>query len=115
MGADDAIVLRGATLTPGTGEVLYGLEVRIDRAGLTQLGGEPVTGWQIPWSACRDVRVGVDDGVVTVALSFGALRYRWVAPTEGIAGGGGAVAERLRELAGARPMVRGVRGAKRRG
>jgi hypothetical protein len=112
----DAVVALGATLVPapGVGPPVGGLELRIDRDGITQLGGEPVTAWQIPWIACRDVRTAHHGGVVVVALSFGALRYRWEIPDEGVVGGGDAVLGALHAYAGARPMVRGIRGARRR-
>jgi hypothetical protein len=112
----DAVVARGVTLVPapGVGPPVGGLELRIDREGITQLGGDPVTAWQIPWIACRDVRTSHDGGVAVVALSFGALRYRWEIPDEGVDGGGEAVLGALRAYAGAKPMVRGVRGARRR-
>ena len=114
--ADGApLVATGVTLVPapGVGPSVGDLELRIDRSGITQLGGTPVTAWQIPWVACRDVRTSRDGGVVVVALSFGALRYRWEIPEGGVPGGGSAVESTLRELAGARPMVRGVRRARR--
>lgn len=112
----DALVARNATLVPapGVGAPVGGLELRIDREGITQLGGEPVTAWQIPWIACRDVRTTHGRGVAVVALSFGALRYRWEIPDEGVDGGGEAVVGALQAYAGAKPMVRGVRGARRR-
>ena len=112
----DTVVAHGATLVPapGVGAPVGGLELRIDRQGITQLGGEPVTAWQIPWLACRDVRTAHDGPVAVVALSFGALRYRWEIPDEGVEGGGEAVVGALRAFAGAKPMVRGVRGARRR-
>ena len=112
----DAVVARGATLVPapGVGPPVGGLELRIDREGITQLGGDPVTAWQIPWIACRDVRTSHDGGVAVVALSFGALRYRWEIPDDGVDGGGEAVLSALRAHAGAKPMVRGMRGTRRR-
>jgi len=115
--ADTAtVVARGVTFVPapGVGTPVRDLELRIDAAGVTQLGGDPVTAWQIPWIACRDVRTSHDAGVAVIALSFGALRYRWEVPDAGVAGGGEAVVAALRRFAGARPMVRGVRGARRR-
>jgi len=110
-----SLVARGATLVPapGVGPPVGDLELRIDRAGITQLGGEPVTAWQIPWIACRDVRTSHVDGVATIALSFGALRYRWEIPDEGVDGGGEAVLSVLRSYVGAKPMVRAVRSARR--
>jgi len=114
-GESTAIVVNGATLVPGTGDVLYDLELRIDEGGLTQLGGDPVRAWQIPWTACRDVRVGTTATASLIALSFGALRYRWEVPADGIDGGSDRLVEVLRRVAGARAMVRGVRGSRRRG
>jgi hypothetical protein len=111
-----AVVARDAVLVPapGVGAPVGGLELRIDRSGITQLGGEPRTAWQIPWIACRDVRTAHEAGVAVVALSFGALRYRWEIPDDGVDGGGAAVVGALVAFAGAKPMVRGVRGARRR-
>ncbi len=111
-----AVVAHNAVLVPapGVGPPVGGLELRIDRSGITQLGGEPTTAWQIPWIACRDVRTAHGAGVAGVALRFGALRYRWEIPDEGVDGGGEAVVGALRAFAGAKPMVRGVRGARRR-
>jgi hypothetical protein len=113
----DLVIAKGATLVPapGVGTPVGDLELRIDPSGITQLGGEPVTAWQIPWAACRDVRTSHLGGVAVVALSFGALRYRWEIPDEGVDGGGETVLAALRRHAGAKPMVRGVRGARRRG
>ncbi len=110
------MVARGATLVPapGVGPPVGDLELRIDAKGITQLGGTPVTAWQIPWQACRDVRTSHRDGQAVVALSFGALRYRWEIPDEGVDGGGDAVVVALRTFAGARPMVHPLRGARRR-
>lgn len=110
------LVARGVTLVPapGLGPAVDGLELRIDASGITQLGGTPQTAWQIPWIACRDVRVEHRGGVVAVALSFGALRYRWELPDNGVEGGGEAVVALLQRHGRARPMVRGLRGAKRR-
>jgi hypothetical protein len=110
------LVAHGATLVPapGVGAPVSDLELRIDAGGLTQLGGSPVTAWQIPWVACRDVRTSHARGFAVVALSFGALRYRWEIPDEGVDGGGEAVLAALRAFAGAKPMVRRVRGARRR-
>jgi hypothetical protein len=110
------LVATGVTLVPapGVGSRVGDLELRIDRSGITQLGGTPYTAWQIPWIACRDVRTSHDRGVAVIALSFGALRYRWELPDEGVAGGGEAVIATLRALVGAKPMVRTVRGARRR-
>ncbi len=112
----DPLVARDVLLVPppGVGDPVAGLELRIDRAGVTQLGGTPVSAWQIPWFACRDVRVARRHGSVLVALSFGAQRYRWELPEEGIDGGAEGLLAALRDYAGARPMVRGVRGARRR-
>jgi hypothetical protein len=111
-----AVVARNAVLVPapGVGSPVGGLELRIDRSGITQLGGEPTTAWQIPWIACRDVRTSHHAGLAVVALSFGALRYRWEIPDDGVEGGGDAVVDALRTFAGAKPMVRGVRRARRR-
>lgn len=111
-----AVVAHNAVLVPapGVGAPVGGLELRIDRAGITQLGGEPRSAWQIPWIACRDVRTSHEGGVAVVALSFGALRYRWEIPDDGVEGGGEAVVGALRAFVGAKPMVRGVRGARRR-
>jgi hypothetical protein len=116
MAEPSTLVLTGATLVPapGVGTPVSGLELRINRDGITQLGGDPVTAWQIPWAACRDVRTSSRDGIAVIALSFGALRYRWEVPDEGVAGGGQAVVTVLRELIGAKPMVRTLRGARRR-
>ena len=110
------LVVTGATLVPapGVGAPMRGLELRINRDGITQLGGDPVTAWQIPWIACRDVRTSFDDGIAVIALSFGALRYRWEVPDKGVEGGGQAVVNTLRDLIGAKPMVRTLRGARRR-
>jgi len=108
------MVLHGVTLVPAAGEVLYDLEVRIDASGLTQLGGEPLTAWQFPWAACRDVRVGASGADAQIALSFGALRYRWEVPAEGIDGGVTRLEKVLHDVAGARAMVRGIRSARRR-
>ncbi len=110
------LVVTGATLVPapGVGAPVSGLELRINRDGITQLGGDPLTAWQIPWAACRDVRTSFHDGIAVIALSFGALRYRWEAPDEGVTGGGQAVVTTLRDLIGAKPMVRTLRGARRR-
>lgn len=99
---------------PGVGEPVGGLELRIDRSGVTQLGGTPVSAWQIPWFASRDVRVGRSHATVLLALSFGALRYRWELPESGIDGGVEPLLAALRQYAGSRPMLRGVRGARRR-
>ncbi|HLK44804.1 MAG TPA: hypothetical protein VKT18_02395 [Acidimicrobiales bacterium] len=99
---------------PGVGPQVDDLELRIDRSGITQLGGTPYSAWQIPWVACRDVRTSHDDGVTVIALSFGALRYRWELPDDGVAGGGEAVVRTLQALVGAKPMVRTVRGGRRR-
>lgn len=100
---------------PGVGPPVGDLELRIDDSGITQLGGSPVTAWQIPWRACRDVRTLHRHGLVVIALSFGALRYRWELPDDQIEGGGAdRVVDLLQRHAGARPMVRGVRGARRR-
>jgi hypothetical protein len=112
----DVLVAQGVTLVPapGVGPSVGDLELRIDAAGLTQLGGSPVTAWQIPWRACRDVRTAHRGGVVVIALSFGALRYRWELPEDKIDGGAEAVMAALRRSAGARPMLRGLRGARRR-
>ena len=109
------VVARNAVLVPapGVGAPVGGLELRIDRAGITQLGGEPTNAWQIPWVACRDVRTAHGHGVAVVALSFGALRYRWEIPEAGVSGGADALESMLRDLAGARPMIRGVRRARR--
>jgi hypothetical protein len=109
-------VVRGATLVPasGVGPPVGDLELRIDASGITQLGGSPLAAWQIPWRACRDVRTSVRAGWVFVALSFGALRYRWELPVDGIDGGATAVETVLRSHAGARPMVRTLRSARRR-
>jgi len=111
------LVITGATLVPapGVGSPLDGLELRIDSSGITQLGGTPVNAWQIPWAACRDVRVGRVQGWVLLAVSFGALRYRWEIPNDGVPGGPDTVADALGTLVGAKPMVRGVRRARRRG
>ena len=52
--ADTAtVVARGVTFVPapGVGTPVRDLELRIDAAGVTQLGGDPVTAWQIPWIA----------------------------------------------------------------
>lgn len=116
MAEGPTVVARGATLVPapGVGAPVGGLELRIDRSGITQLGGEPLTAWQIPWIACRDVRTSHADGVAIIALSFGALRYRWEIPDEGVDGGGEVVVGALRSYAAAKPMVHGVRGARRR-
>jgi hypothetical protein len=113
----ELLIAHGATLVPapGVGSPVGDLELRIDQSGITQLGGDPVTAWQIPWTACRDVRTSHQGGVAVVALSFGALRYRWEIPDEGVDGGGDAVLAALRRHAGARPMVRRVRSARRRG
>jgi len=54
------------------------------------------------------------DGVAVIALSFGALRYRWEVPDAGVVGGGDAVVTTLRDLIGAKPMVQALRGARRR-
>ena len=110
------VVALGVTFVPapGVGVPVHGLELRIDAAGLTQLGGSPLSAWQIPWVACRDVRTSHASGVAVIALSFGALRYRWEIPDEGVDGGGEAVVAALRRYAGAKPMVRGVRSARRR-
>lgn len=110
------LVVTGATLVPapGVGQPVNGLELRITREGITQLGGDPVTAWQIPWVACRDVRTSFHDGIAVIALSFGALRYRWEVPDAGVAGGGERVVTTLRDLIGAKPMVRTLRGARRR-
>jgi hypothetical protein len=111
-----AVVARNAVLVPapGVGAPVGGLELRIDRSGITQLSGEPVTAWQIPWIACRDVRTAHEAGVSVVALSFGALRYRWEIPDDGVDGGGEAVMGALRSFARAKPMLRGFRGGRRR-
>jgi hypothetical protein len=116
VGDPGTVVARGVTLVPATsvGAPVGGLELRIDRGGITQLGGTPLNAWQIPWLACRDVRTSHEGGRAVLALSFGALRYRWEIPDAGVDGGGEAVLAALREYAGARPMVRGVRGARRR-
>lgn len=113
---DAPLVANGVVLipAPGVGEPMSDLELRIDRAGITQLGGSPTSAWQIPWVACRDVRVARRNGVLVVALSFGPLRYRWELPEEGIAAGADAVVEALRTYAAARPMLRGVRAPRRR-
>jgi hypothetical protein len=110
------LVVTGATLVPapGIGPAVGDLELRIDASGITQLGGTPVTAWQIPWVACRDVRTARLRGLVVIALSFGALRYRWEIPDDGVPGGAAVVESTLRALAGARPMVRGVRSTRRR-
>jgi hypothetical protein len=112
----DVLIAHGVRLVPApsVGPPVDELELRIDAAGITQLGGTPVTAWQIPWRACRDVRTSQLNGVVVVALSFGALRYRWELPGDRIDGGPDAVVSALRRRAGARPMVRGLRGARRR-
>ena len=54
-------------------------------------------------------------GWVLLAVSFGALRYRWEIPNDGVPGGPDTVADALGTLVGAKPMVRGVRRARRRG
>jgi hypothetical protein len=110
------LVAKGVTLVPapGVGPPVGGLELRIDRDGITQLGGTPYSAWQIPWAACRDVRTSHTHGVAVIALSFGALRYRWELPDDGVQGGGAAVVEMLRSLVSAKPMVRPVRGTRRR-
>ncbi len=110
------LVATGVTLVPapGIGPPVGDLELRIDRSGITQLGGTPYSAWQIPWVACRDVRTSHDRGVAVIALSFGALRYRWELPDDGVPGGGEAVVAMLRSLVAAKPMVRTVRGARRR-
>lgn len=113
---DAPLVARGVTLipAPGVGPAVGDLELRIDERGITQLGGTPVTAWQIPWTACRDVRTDHRNGVVAIALSFGALRYRWELPESGVEGGAAAVQVLLARAAGARPMVRGLRSGRRR-
>lgn len=111
-----SVVARKVTFVPapGVGVPVRDLELRIDASGVTQLGGDPVTAWQIPWIACRDVRTAHEGGVAVIALSFGALRYRWEVPDDGVVGGGAVVVAALKRFAGARPMIRGVRGARRR-
>jgi hypothetical protein len=113
---DRTLVAKGVTLVPapGVGPPVGDLELRIDRDGITQLGGTPYSAWQIPWAACRDVRTSHAHGVAVIALSFGALRYRWEVPDDGVRGGGAAVVEALRALVGAKAMVRTVRGTRRR-
>jgi len=110
------LVVTGAALitVPSVTAPVGDLELRIDEAGITQLGGEPQTAWQIPWSACRDVRTARTGTVALVALSLGALRYRWEVPDDGIPGGARALVDLLRVVAGAKPMTRGLRGARRR-
>jgi hypothetical protein len=110
------IVAHNVTLVPapGVGPPVGNLELRIDASGITQLGGTPVAAWQIPWRACRDVRTAHHDAIAIVALSFGALRYRWEIPDEGVEGGGEVVLDALVRFAGARPMVRVLRGTRRR-
>ena len=85
MAEPSTLVVTGATLVPapGVGASVSGLELRINRDGITQLGGDPPTAWQIPWGACRDVRTSWHDGIAVIALSFGALRYRWEVPEIG--------------------------------
>lgn len=116
MAEQAAIVVTGARLVPSSvvGPPVGDLELRIDRGSITQLGGDPVAAWQIPWTACRDVRVANSRGVVVIALSFGALRYRWELPAAGVPGGPDALVALVRDAAHARPMVRALRGARRR-
>ncbi len=111
-----ALVVTGAALVAPTRTTLPrdDLELRIDRDGVTQLGTEGTDAWQLPWTACRDVRTGRSRGRVLVALSVGALRFRWEIPEDGIPGGADALEGALRELAGARPMIRGARATRRR-
>ena len=111
-----AVTAVGVTFVPaaGLGEPVGDLELRIDADGMTQLGGTPLTAWQIPWVACRDVRTAHDGDASVIALSFGALRYRWELPDTGVEGGGEVVVAAMRRYAHAKPMIRGVRGARRR-
>jgi hypothetical protein len=110
------LVVTGAALitVPSVAAPVGDLELRIDAAGITQLGGEPQSAWQIPWAACRDVRTARSGTVVLLALSLGALRYRWEIPEGGIPGGAPALLDLLQAVADARPMARGLRGARRR-
>jgi hypothetical protein len=111
-----AIVAHDVTLVPapGVGPPVGNLELRIDVSGITQLGGTPIAAWQIPWRACRDVRTSHRDRTAVIALSFGALRYRWEIPDDGVEGGGAVVLDALARFAGAKPMVRALRGTRRR-
>jgi hypothetical protein len=116
MVAEATLTMTGATLVPapGAGPESRGLELRVDALGVTQLGGDPATAWQVPWVACRDVRVRASHGVVLLAVSFGALRYRWEIPYDGIPGGPDAAVAVLRAMGGARPMAPLARVRRRR-
>ena len=66
---EGAITMTGGRLLGAAGPLSAGVSVtlRIDSSGLTLVGGDPPTAWQIPFSALREPRCRAHRGMVEVA------------------------------------------------